>query len=267
MPGNDTQMCAQAAPPDAPGTTAGPRRSWGSSVSPVQWVGLLVLVVLFLNQMGMMRGGLAGLENQLPRWVALVLAITVHEFSHGFVATLFGDVVPRRAGRLTLNPLKHLDPMGTIMILIGPIGWGRPMPINPSGMRNPNLGWALSSAAGPISNVLFAIVTLLVYRTLGDNFDPRLDPYFETLVLLNVGLAVFNLVPLPPLDGFGFVFGLSPRPIKVMLAPIWQFGPLILLALLFLPSLVPGFPPILPNAIASGERFLLQTLVRGVVNG
>lgn len=260
-------MCAQAAPPDAAGTTAGPRRPAGSRITPLQWGGLLVLALLFLNQMGLMRGGLAGLESQLPRWVALVLAITVHEFSHGLVATAFGDDVPRRAGRLTLNPLKHLDPMGTIMILIGPIGWGRPMPINPSGMRNPNLGWALSSAAGPVSNVLFATLALIVYRTLGTSLDPQWDPYFQTLILLNVGLAVFNLVPLPPLDGFGFLFGLAPTPLKIVLAPIWRFGPMILLALLFLPSLLPGFPPILPNAIAGGERFLLQTLLRGVANG
>ena len=89
------------------------------------------------------------------------MAITVHEFSHGLVATLFGDSTPRRAGRLTLNPLKHLDPIGTLLILVGPIGWGRPMPINPGEMRNPNLGWAMSSLAGPVSNVLTASVVVL----------------------------------------------------------------------------------------------------------
>src|SRR5207247_6312509 len=113
-------------------------------ITAIQWVGLGVLVLLLLNQMGLLNGatGLAVFQQRIPFFIALVLAITVHEFSHGLVATLFGDTLPRRVGRLTLNPLKHLDPLGTLMILVGPIGWGRPMPINPGEMRNPNLGWA-----------------------------------------------------------------------------------------------------------------------------
>lgn len=258
-------MCAQPAPPETPGSAPEtPARQAGPKITPIQWVGLAVLVLLFLYQSGLLRGGLA---NELPRWFALVIAITFHEFSHGFVATLFGDTVPRRAGRLTLNPLKHLDPIGTMMILVGPIGWGRPMPINPAGMRNPNLGWALSSAAGPISNVVVATLTLLLYNALRPTLDPAIDPYFEAMILLNVGLAIFNLVPLPPLDGFGFLYGLSPTPLKIVLAPLWRYGPIILLALLFLPAVVPGFPPILPDAINAGERFLLRFLVRGVSFG
>jgi Zn-dependent protease len=223
-----------------------------------------VLALLVLNQLGILRlgepgGGLGALQQQLPRWLALVVGITVHEFSHGLVATWFGDEVPRRAGRLTLNPLRHLDPLGTLMILVGPIGWGRPMPINPAGMRNPSLGWALSSAAGPISNLLVATATVLVVALTDANLR---DPYVRALFSLNVGLAVFNLVPLPPLDGFGFVFGLAPRPLKVALAPIWQIGPLLLLGLLFLPEIVPGFPPILSNVLEEGislvGRFLLE---------
>src|SRR5919199_4605767 len=163
-------VCAQTAvdntgaPP--PGT---PRR--GPGITPIQWVGLAVLILLLLNQMGLLnaRNGIGGLTSRLPFFLALILAITVHEFSHGFVATLFGDDLPRRVGRLTLNPLKHLDPLGTLMILIGPIGWGRPMPINPAAMRNPNLGWALSSAAGPISNVLVATLVVVGAALTGTN--------------------------------------------------------------------------------------------------
>jgi Zn-dependent protease len=222
-----------------------------------------VLALLVANQMGLLRLtgggiGLGVLEAQFPRWVALVVGITVHEFSHGLVATWFGDDVPRRAGRLTLNPLKHLDPLGTLMILVGPIGWGRPMPINPAGMRNPNLGWALSSAAGPISNIIVATLVVVVVALTGGSLR---DPYVLSLWTLNLGLAIFNLVPLPPLDGFGFIFGLAPRPIKLLLAPIWNVGPFLLLALLFLPGYLPGFPPILENALDVGISTVGSLLV------
>src|SRR5438105_2738784 len=141
--------------------------------------------------MGLLRLGAGGLElgtlqSQFPRWLALVVGITVHEFSHGLVATWFGDTVPRRAGRLTLNPLKHLDPLGTLMILVGPIGWGRPMPINPAGMRNPNLGWALSSLAGPASNILAASVMVVFVTYIPAAFDRSIFPYINAFISINV---------------------------------------------------------------------------------
>jgi Zn-dependent protease len=234
-------------------------------ITPVQWVGLAVLVLLFLSQTGLLNLGRAGgvnglLTTELPRVIALIIGITVHEFSHGLVATWFGDDVPRRAGRLTLNPLKHLDPLGTILIFIGPIGWGRPMPINPSGMRNPGLGWALSSAAGPLSNLIVATIATLVYVVAAGAFGRIGDSILLWIVELNVALAVFNLVPLPPLDGFGFVFGLSPQPLKQLLAPVWQIGPILLLALLFLPGLIPGFPPFLTQMLSGAENAVFGIL-------
>jgi Zn-dependent protease len=193
--------------------------------------------------------------------VAIVLAVTIHEFSHAFIATRFGDDLPRRLGRLTLNPLAHLDLMGSLLFLMVGFGWGKPVPINPASMRNPSLGWALSSIAGPVSNLLTAavVVTLLAFAR-GAASDQGVQNFMEQLLRVSVLLAVFNLVPLPPLDGFGFLFGLSPKPLKIALLPLQTYGPWILLALLFLPSILPGFPPILNILISSGERLVYNLL-------
>jgi Zn-dependent protease len=165
---------------------------------------------------------------------------------------------------LTLNPLKHLDPLGTLMILIGPIGWGRPMPINPAGMRYPNLGWALSSLAGPVSNVLAAaiVVVITAYTNIATTAGVTALAYVQAFINVNVLLAVFNLLPVPPLDGFGFIFGLSPRPLKIALLPLQRYGPLILLAVLFLPATQP-----LLNGFLNGGRQIVNTFLGALAGG
>jgi Zn-dependent protease len=259
-------VCAQTAI-DNSGAPPGPPRRQQQGITPLQWAGLAVLVLLLLNQMGLLggpNGGLGGLAARVPFFIALILAITVHEFSHGFVATLFGDTVPRLAGRLTLNPLKHLDPLGTLMILIGPIGWGRPMPINPRNMRFQNLGWALSSLAGPVSNVLAAalVVVLVSYTDIATAAGVQVLPYVQAFINVNVLLAVFNLLPVPPLDGFGVVFGLAPRPLKIALLPLQRYGPLILLVVLFFP----GTRPLL-DAFLNGGRAIVNDFLGVLASG
>lgn len=140
----------------------------------------------------------------------LLFALTVHEFSHGLTAYLLGDPTPKRAGRLTLNPLKHLDLFGTLtLILTQAIGWAKPVPINPNYFKNPWRDMAITSAAGPLSNFLLAILFAFSYHlfnTLNLNFEEikisepmAIISYLS--IKINLGLALFNFLPIPPLDG------------------------------------------------------------------
>lgn len=135
-------------------------------------------------------------------WVAsLLVAITIHEFSHALAADRLGDPTPRLQGRLTLNPLAHLDPIGTIMIIIASFGWGKPVQFDPYNLKNPRRDAALISVAGPISNILLASVLSLLFRLTN-------SPFLIPFIVLNVSLAVFNLVPIHPLDGGKILIGL-----------------------------------------------------------
>lgn len=264
-------MCAQPAPdksailPDNTGVaTESPRRP-RPGITPIQWVGLAVLVLLFLYQSGFLPSlgtgsAVSDLVDQLPFFIAIILAVTIHEFSHARVATWFGDDLPRRAGRLTLNPLAHLDPMGSLLFLVAHFGWGKPVPINPAAMRNPNLGWALSSAAGPASNLLSAAIVAVLDVSLGPPEQAFAHETVAQFVGISVFLAIFNLIPLPPLDGFGFVFGLSPRPLKIALLPVQRYGPIILLALVLLPNFSRSFPPVLQVVLRYGSSLFFSLL-------
>lgn len=140
----------------------------------------------------------------------LLFALTIHEFSHGLIAYILGDPTPKIAGRLTLNPIKHLDPLGTItLFLTQAIGWARPVPINPNYFKNPWRDMALTSAAGPLSNFLSAIIFGFLYHfftytnlSIGElKISEPLALLSFLGVKLNLGLAIFNFLPIPPLDG------------------------------------------------------------------
>jgi Zn-dependent protease len=225
-----------------------------SRISPLQALFLAGLLLVVLYQMGFFRDPL-----ETVTWaLAVVVGITVHEANHAWVAVRLGDPTPRLMGRVSLNPLRHLDPLGTLMLIVARFGWGKPVLFNPNNLRiNPALGSALVSAAGPAANIItaFIIASLL-------SFTYALGPVWigvlEAIVLVNIILAVFNLLPIPPLDGFGVVSGLAPRPIAVALAPLHNYGPFILLALIILPQM--GGPNLLGQVMTPLIR-TLATLV------
>lgn len=162
-------------------------------------------------------------------FLALIIAITIHEFAHAYVADRLGDPTPRSHGRLTLNPLKHLDPLGTLMLFIAHFGWGRPVPIDPYNFRSPRRDELLVALAGPGSNLLLAVILSLLLRVFPLYF-------LNILIIINVSLAIFNLLPIPPLDGSNILLNLLP----VDQAAQWQkafdqYGSFLLVILLFLP--------------------------------
>jgi len=163
-------------------------------------------------------------------WViSLVIAITIHEFSHAWAAERLGDPTPRLMGRLTLNPLVHLDPLGTIMLLIARFGWGKPVQFDPFNLRNPRRDSAIISLAGPVSNLVLATICSIFLRVfISYWFIGLLQP----LIVLNVVLAVFNLIPIHPLDGFKIVSGILPEQYARQWAELEGYGMIFLIVLI-----------------------------------
>ncbi len=174
----------------------------------------------------------------LIRFLALIPALVAHEFAHGYSAYRMGDPTPRMQGRLTLNPLAHLDPLGTLMILFAPIGWAKPVQVNPYNFSDPAKGMMISTAFGPISNIALGTLVGLLVRA-GVQFPAfRATLAFEYLLLLcfiNFVLAVFNLIPLGPLDGHHILTYFLPYPAKERYARFnQQYGMAVLFGLLAL---------------------------------
>jgi Zn-dependent protease len=186
--------------------------------------------------------------------LALVVSISFHEFSHAWSAYELGDPTARNLGRLTLNPIVHFDPIGAMMIVFMSIsgwgiGWGKPVPVNPFNLRvNPRLGMGLTAAAGPFSNLVLATLFAIPLR-LGLGMPQLLSHFMLILVYTNVGLAIFNLIPLPPLDGFSVLQGILAT-FRTRRAYEWgntldrigAYGPVLLLVLLSLGWFTPINP-------------------------
>jgi len=191
----------------------------------------------------------------------LILAISFHEFAHAFAADKLGDPTARAQGRLTLNPLAHIDLVGTILLPFVLIlfsgfafGWGKPTPFDPYNLRNPRRDAGIISLAGPISNLLLACLTALIIH-LFPSFIPGLLSFF---VQINVGLALFNLIPVGPLDGQKIVFALLPRDLAYEYQVIMnRYGTLILIFLIFP---IFGSSPIMA-ILDPAIRFLIRLLL------
>jgi len=169
--------------------------------------------------------------------VGLLVAVTIHEFAHALAADKLGDPTPRAHNRLSLNPLNHLDPLGTLALLIAHIGWGKPVPIDPYNLENPRRDNMIIAFAGPLSNLLLAIIlSFLILKNplIPLSISQYLNILISPIIILSVGLAIFNLIPIPPLDGSKVLLGLLPREQAVKYEEIFnRYGSLLLLLLIF----------------------------------
>ena len=187
------------------------------------------------------------LWNLLRIALACLLCITLHEFAHGAVAYLLGDRTARQRGRLSLNPLRHMDLFGLILLAFAGFGWAKPVPINPRNFKHPKLGMALCAFAGPVANVLICIMAYLLAPLVFDllaalHWGEASVHFTRFLVLcaqLSAGMAVFNLLPIPPLDGSKLLFALLPDKIYFALMRYERYG-VVVLALLMMSGVLNG---------------------------
>jgi Zn-dependent protease len=198
----------------------------------------------------------------------LIIAFTIHELAHALTATYFGDTTPQRDGRLTLNPLAHLDPIGSLMLIFAGFGWARPVQVNPYALqRRSPAALMLVSLAGPASNLLMAALAALPFRlgwvsleeasfamsNAGDHFLPTLPQVLLVFIITNLGLMLFNLIPIAPLDGDKIADYFFPPSWSNALDRIRPYGPIILLAFVYL--------GVLSFVINPPLRFLLNLLL------
>lgn len=217
-------------------------RFGGMDLSPI-----IAFFVISIIQ-NILRDGYRGIANLISTVIVLVIAFTIHEFMHAYVAYQLGDSTAKNQGRLTLDPRSHLDVLGSLMLLAFGFGWAKPVPVNPNYLRNgPKAGMAVVAAAGPISNLVLAGLGALAFKAVMATaggipptpilpFLPTSWQIMTTFVFINVLLFFFNLLPIAPLDGFKIVAGLLPYPTSASFRKLEPAGPLILVLLLIFGS-------------------------------
>ncbi len=195
---------------------------------------------------------LTGLIAGLP---GLIIALVIHEYAHAKAADIMGDFTPRMTGRLTLNPMAHIDPIGLIMLLVVRFGWAKPVMINARNFRNWRQGELLVAVAGPVANLLVAFISLLAMAVLFklEMFSEGVRQVLSMMVLFNINFAIFNMLPLPPLDGSKILMVLLPGRLAYKLMSLERYSFIILIFLMMTPFLTMILIP-------------LQRLVLGIFN-
>lgn len=188
-----------------------------------------------MSPLQLLQGGLEGVIAFALLAAALILAIGLHEYAHALAADLQGDRLPRAMGRLTLNPIKHLDPLGTLLLFVAGFGWGKPVEFRPEALSSRRFGAAIVAVAGPLMNVFLGLVGALLLRlySLGPEIE-ALDRFLTFFIVLNVILALFNLLPVPPLDGSRLLTIFLPPSQQKIIFFLDRFGFLILMGLVIL---------------------------------
>jgi Zn-dependent protease len=184
--------------------------------------------------------------------IPLLYSIIIHELAHGWVAYRMGDPTAKMLGRLSLNPLKHLDPIGTVMLFIFGFGWAKPVPVNFNNLRDTHKGMIYVSAAGIIANMLLAFMAFFLDRVLSPSPAGILAAILYYLAQINIMLAAFNLIPLPPLDGSKILMGFAPAKFQYFLLRVEPYGFFIIIGLLYLDVL---------NPLITFFRWLILTLI------
>lgn len=191
----------------------------------------------------------------------IIIAMSFHEFAHAYVAHLMGDDTAKRAGRLTLDPISHINPLGFMMLLIGGFGWAKPVPINENNFRNRKLGVFLVSIAGVTMNIIIATLTLIIISLTQNVFSsPQYYEVMNTIVWLNIAFASFNLLPIPPLDGSKILAAILPANKRYILYRFENYGFIIMIILIMTGALNYLLYPVI-NVVLKIINFLVGAII------